>query len=327
MTVVATLASRDVALQLHDLLRDLDPKRFRMEAAAAVRARFADLAAAVARLLEDAPTRDEVPARLREALNRLRALLADGMSEATLPSADEVRAEFEALRDRLQPSYEELAARLRDARIHVPSLRPMNYQRNLVHIGFGVFAVSLVVVTPQSWLLPIAAGWTLLAWTLETTRRAWPRWNDWLMETVFKAISHPHERNHVNSATWYASALTILAAAASLPTIVVGLAVLGFGDPMAAIVGRRWGRIRLLHGRSLEGSAAFLVVGTLAATIGLAAIGFEAGPATLFAVALGGAAAGTIGELLSLRVDDNFSVPLASAGGAAAVMYLLGLPF
>jgi dolichol kinase len=203
----------------------------------------------------------------------------------------------------------------------------MNYRRNLVHMGFGVFAVLLVVATPQSWLLPIAAGWTLLAWTLESTRRVWPRWNDWLMETVFKGISHPHERNHVNSATWYASALTILAAAASLPTIVVGLAVLGFGDPMAAIVGRRWGRIRLLHGRSLEGSAAFLVVGTLAATIGLAAIGFEAGPATLFAVALGGAAAGTIGELLSLRVDDNFSVPLASAGGAAAVMYLLGLPF
>ena len=158
MTAVATLASRDIALQLHALLRDLDPQRFRLDAEASIRARFRELEAAVARLLDDARAADEVPARLRDALRRLGALLSAGIPEASLPSGDAVRAEYHALRDRLQPSYEELAAWLKDARIHVPSLRPTNYQRNLVHVGFGVFAVFLVAATPQSWLVPIAVG-------------------------------------------------------------------------------------------------------------------------------------------------------------------------
>ncbi len=325
MTALATAASRDVALQLHALLRELDPQRFRAEAETAVRAKLAELEVAVARLLEEAPSREELPARLREAVADLRSQLADGMPDQ-LPSADALRAEFEALRDRLQPSYEELAARLKDARIHVPSLRPMNYRRNLMHSGFGALAVFLVAAVPQSWLLPIAGAWTVLAWTLETTRRIWPPWNEWLMEHIFGAVAHPHEWNKINSATWYASALTLLALVDSLPAIVVAVAVLGFADPAAAIVGRRWGRVRLMHGRSLEGTTTFAVVGTVAASVGLLAIGFDASAGVLLAVAASGAVAGALGELFSLRIDDNFNVPLASAAGTAAALLALGLP-
>ena len=326
MTALANVASRDVALQLHALLRDLDPKRFRVSAEATVRERFAALEATVSRLVEEAPSWDEFPKRLLEALSRLRAQLAAGLPEPTLPTADALRAEYAALRDRLQPAYEELAERLRDARIHVPSLRPTNYRRNLVHVGFGIFAVGLVVGMPQAWLLPIAAAWTGLAWTLEVTRRRWPGWNEWLMMNLFGGVAHPHERSQVNSATWYATAMTLLALVDSLPTIVVALAVLGFGDPAAAIVGRRWGKIRLVHGRSLEGSMTFAAVGTAAAAISLLILGLDAPFVSLLAVAAGGALAGAIGELFSLRVDDNFSVPLSAAAGAAAVMLAFGLP-
>lgn len=325
MTAMAIAASRDVALQLHALLRELDPKRFRAEAEVAVRSKLADLELAVARLLEEAPSREEMPARVLEAVAQLRAQLDAGMPDQ-LPSAEEMRAEFEALRDRLQPTYEELAERLKDARVHVPSLRPMNYRRNVLHAGFGFFAVFLVAAVPQAWLLPVAAGWTLLGWTLETTRRVWPSWNAWLMEHVFGAVAHPHEWTKVNSATWYASALTLLAMVDSLPMIAVAVAVLGFGDPAAAIVGRRWGRVRLLHGRSLEGSLTFAAVGTVAALIALWAIDFTASTGVLVAMAAGGAVAGALGELFSLRVDDNFSVPLAAAAGTALAMLASGLP-
>ncbi len=325
MTALGTAAIRDVALQLHALLRELDPKRFRAEAETAVRAKLAELEAAATRLLEEAPTREEAPARVLEAVDRLRAQLADGMPDQ-LPSADALRAEFEALRDRLQPTYEELAARLKDARVHVPSLRPMNYRRNLMHAGFGALAVFLVAAVPQTWLLPIAAGWTLLAWSLESTRRIWPGWNEWLMEHVFGKVAHPHEWSKINSATWYASALTLLALVDSLPAIVVAVAVLGFADPAAAIVGRRWGRVRLMHGRSLEGTTTFALVGTVAAAIGLLAVGFEASLGAFVAVAVAGAVAGALGELFSLRIDDNFSVPLASAAGTVVALSALGLP-
>jgi dolichol kinase len=93
---------------------------------------------------------------------------------------------------------------------------------------------------------------------------------------------------------------------------------------MAALVGRRFGRIKLLHGRSLEGSLAFIASGALAA-FGLLMVFHPAlGLGNAAAMALAGALAGAVAELVSFRVDDNFSIPLSAASGAALAVW--GLP-
>src|SRR5581483_4565863 len=115
----------------------------------------------------------------------------------------------------------------------------------------------------------LAAGaFALLAWTLETTRAFMPRWNAVLMR-LLGAIAHPHERSRVNSSTWYATVLVVIATVCSRPACAVGVAVLAFADPAAGYAGRRWGRTRIRHGRSLEGTLTFVAVGTIAASLAL----------------------------------------------------------
>ncbi len=142
---------------------------------------------------------------------------------------------------------------------------------------------------------------------------------------VFGLVAHPHEHQRVNSATWYATALVLLAALGSPLQAALGVVVLGVGDPVAGYVGRRFGRVRLVNGRSLEGSLGFAVSATAAAWA--AALAFSGGALGLLpalAVAAGAAVAGAAAELVSRRLDDNFTIPLAAALGAALVQRLLG---
>jgi dolichol kinase len=142
---------------------------------------------------------------------------------------------------------------------------------------------------------------------------------------VFGPLAHPHEHHRVNSATWYATALLVLALTHSKLLCTVGVAVLGFGDPAAAVLGRRFGRVRLVHGRTLEGTLSFVGVATAVAFLALW-LGYPHPVAGALLLALSGALAGGLAELFSLRVDDNLSVPLAAAVAAAGAAWALGLP-
>ena len=94
-------------------------------------------------------------------------------------------------------------------------------------------------------------------------------------------------------------------------------------DPAAALVGRRFGRTRMPNGRSLEGSAAFVVAGAAVAWGTLGIWHPELDSARGLMVAGAAAVLGAVGELASGRVDDNFSIPLAAAAGAAGALALV----
>lgn len=86
-------------------------------------------------------------------------------------------------------------------------------------------------------------------------------------------------------------------------TAVASIFVLAFCDPLSAVVGSRWGRPRFF-GKSAEGTIAFF----LCAVAILSCFSFNM-PARLTA-----AAAATAAEFFSPPfVDDNFSIPLATA--------------
>lgn len=291
-------ATRDLAIDLHGLLRELDPMHFREEAGARLRAGFERVRA---RLQEMRHEREE----MRERLAALDALLDD------VPG-DDGRDRWMGFRERAQPVYEALAAALRAEAIDVPALRPTNYKRNLFHVASasGCIAIGELLTEHMFAIAACAAG---TAWTLETTRRIWPRWNDVLMSKRWNLVAHPHERHRVNSATWYMTALVVLSLLHPVAIGVAAMAVLGVGDPLAALVGKRWGRTGIAHGRTLEGSLAFVVGGGLAVVGVLAALHPEISAASVWLMAGGAAVAGALAEAFSRRVDDNLSVPLAAA--------------
>jgi phytol kinase len=106
----------------------------------------------------------------------------------------------------------------------------------------------------------------------------------------------------------------------------VGYLVAGWGDAMGEPVGTRWGRHRyrvpslvgVPASRSLEGSIAVLVAGTLAAGIALTAAGL--GAATAWRVGAVSGLAGALVEAISNHGLDNITVQVAAAAAAALLL-------
>jgi len=314
-----THRTREVAVELHEVLVELDPAHWSHDVAAAGKRRLEGIARRLGELAEAAKS-DPRLASLGRRLNELRQHIATALPK----SADAPVEAWIALIERLRPGYESLARALKAYAIHVPALRPTNYARNALHVLTAVAAISVAFLLPTTgWRMLVAGLLAGTCWTLETTRRIWPSWNDKLMAAL-GVFAHPHETHRVNSATWYLTALFGLTLTGSMPLLAISLAVLGLGDPVAALIGRRFGRIKLLHGRTLEGSLSFVGAATVAATaMALATTSWGLGSAVL--VALGASVAGATAEALSRRVDDNFSVPIVAALGATLLADLLGL--
>lgn len=320
---VATLElSQALAVELHGLFRALDlrsrtPEMLREKLDAAGR-----------RLDELLDVQWSLPTAVSESIDAVAALLREWSPDlqAFIASSGESQSPsrtWAELKTQLRDAYAGFATALRTEQVVVPELRPTNYARSFLHAGAAVVCLALIVLlTPRQ--LPWAAGaFALWAWGMETARRVSPRANEWMMR-LFDVIAHEQERFRVNSATWYMTALVLLALTFSPILAGVSVAVLGFGDPLAGLAGRRFGRIRLVNGRTLEGSLVFVTVGTLAAVGAMHLVGASLSPGTTWLTALAAALAGGLAELLSRRIDDNLSIPLSSAAAATLTLLLLG---
>lgn len=213
-----------------------------------------------------------------------------------------------------QPSEEASAA---------PSpARPANLRRSLFHVASGLFALGLIRLLPtRGWLIAAAASFAVFAWSCEIARRQSPAVNARLMR-LFAPIAHANEHHEVNSSTWYITALILLAIFAPLGAAEVGVIVLAFADPAAGFIGRRFGKIRIRAGRSLEGTAAFVVAGTLAAGAWLT-FAHHLPLSSALVMALAGAVAGAVAEIVVTKLDDNFSIPVAATTAVAVAQMLV----
>jgi dolichol kinase len=127
----------------------------------------------------------------------------------------------------------------------------------------------------------------------------------------------PHERRPflgilpMTGATWLLVAATLCYTLFTREVATASLLLVIWGDAAAALIGRRYGRIRFgPNKKSVEGTLAFFAFGT-------AIVAFIPGLPVL--VGLIGAAVAAIVEALPWELDDNFAVPLI----AGVVMSLL----
>ncbi len=276
------------------------------------------LASIEARLTAITAEADGLPgtAGLTESLERLVGLIREHAPDPELP-LEELRQEWQRYRRELVDGYHDLSRRLDDWDIHLPHLRPTNYSRNLVHVSLALWVPPLIAYgLDRTQMIALAVGFCCWAWPTEILRRVWPGYNRLLMR-VLGRFAHPHEWHRVNSATWYCTALAILALTATKPVCIIAVVVLAVADPAAAVIGRRWGRTRLLHGRSLEGSLAFLISGTVAAWLVLTSLYPQLDPVGALWVCAAASFPAAVAEAVSRRIDDNLTIPLAAAAGAA----------
>jgi dolichol kinase len=195
-------------------------------------------------------------------------------------------------------------------------------KRKAIHLSALAIPIGYYFV-PEARSRQILLVLLLLFLLVDMLRLETPRVR-WLFSTFFGDILRRHEKGGELLASTYllfASLLTTYAIRQKQVAI-AALSFLIIGDTVAALVGRRWGRVRLFR-KSLEGSLACFL-SCLVVSYVLMSVpppGSTAHPVTWSALLVGSLVA-TIVEVLPIPLDDNFRIPLASG---IAMLTVLGL--
>jgi dolichol kinase len=186
--------------------------------------------------------------------------------------------------------------------------------RKLIHLATAVVpAIGWLYSQPLSVALAVALF--LASLVVEGARRLWPALNR-LLWRLLPATFREWEDERVLGSTWFS--LGMLATLLLFGRDVGGTAVLflAWGDPVAEIVGRKWGQPG--RRKTLAGSA-----GCLAACVVAAGVGTGLAKLSPWAV-LAGAIVATLVERWSPPPDDNVWIPILSGLAILAVQRLAG---
>lgn len=332
MEPALVLQTKSFALNLYSFLREIDPARWKNTRKQALKDRVRVLETELESLYASAKRQTQdldwqqahegvaSVVVLQKRLNRVGTLLSE-LGQISFDSQMSY-LQLYSLRKRLQKAYQGLSLIMEACSEPIPHIRPSNLVRSLFHASSAVAILLMIALVPSfDWMFWIAVPYFAFCWTTEGLKRVHPAVKARVMK-FFEKIAHPHEYDKVNSATWYGVALLLLSL--TNPVLgIIGVTVLGFADPAAAMVGRKYGSICLPGNRTLEGSFGFVVVGTLAASLALAIMHPIGGLGSTLLVAGTASLFGAVGELLGRWPDDNLTIPLASALGAWLALMLV----
>lgn len=198
-------------------------------------------------------------------------------------------------------------------------------KRKFYHFVMGAICFALYgIVLPEKtalWTLAIVGGAFVV---MDVLRLRWP-WLNTLALKSFGSLMRREELATVTANSWYILGLLAAGLLFPKPYALLGLAFLAVGDPVAAVVGTRWGRVPLIAGKSVEGTAAnFVASGTVAFLTAHWMFKMTGSDALLVAVV--GGVASAVAEAAPWPVNDNFAIPVASAALMKLVLPLLGVP-
>ena len=184
------------------------------------------------------------------------------------------------------------------------------FLRKTIHLSGLVIPVGYTYF-PRSIILLILIAGLAVAFAVEFLRLTWQAFRD-LFNRYLGFLLREGERQHICGATYWLIGAFLVVLIFPRHIAVFSLYMLIVSDSLAAWVGRSAGRIRLIRGKTLEGSTAFFVSAFL---IGMLIPGYTVGTALL------GASAGALFELGLIPLNDNLTIPI----GTALVLILVQL--
>ena len=187
--------------------------------------------------------------------------------------------------------------------------------RRLFHIFGGLCLPIVGWLLPRNIFLPSLFTITIIFLVFEVLRLRSQQVNRWF-SAHFQALLRETEASRFTGSTYLLIASSIAFLLFDKSIAVVSLCFAALGDPVAGIIGERWGR-RKIRSKSLEGSCACFLACLTIGTI-LASVTHISLPLVIV-----GALCATFIELLSLPVNDNLTIPLVSGGVITGVKLIL----
>jgi dolichol kinase len=181
-------------------------------------------------------------------------------------------------------------------------------RRKLLHLVALLIPIIYYFFPSESQAKAIMLGGMIVAVAVDTFRLGEPRYRN-LLHSLSGELIRPGEKTNLLGSTCLLIATTITVFLFPKPVAVAALCFLIVGDTVAALVGRRFGRIRLFGKKTL--------VGSMALFLSAMAAGFII-PGLDTRTVLAGAVVAAVAEALPLPIDDNFSIPILS--GVAMVL-------
>ncbi len=189
--------------------------------------------------------------------------------------------------------------------------KKIQWPRKILHILASFWIVGIYLFSRGTFhaKMMIFAIFTLYALTSDVLRLVWPKFNSWTMRDL-KKYMRKEEARRLNSMTFYAISTFLVCAFFPKGVAILSILFLGLGDPMASIIGIKFGKHKM--GRlSLEGSLAFFFTSFALCFLYPYLNPHFHGPIWLFALC--GGLIGALSERWTFRLDDNFTIPLFSA--------------
>jgi len=198
--------------------------------------------------------------------------------------------------------------------------------RRLFHVVNGVStATAYALFFTHEQVIHIFGTIACIVYVVDRVRIAYPetvaRRAPWVNRVLVRAEEEVRESAMIP----YAIAVLLTILTVPKPAALIAVYTLAMADPLAAVVGIRWGRRRVAKNRTLEGSLAFFG-STLVVAVGVLAESTAAPGLTIAAAAFTIALAAAICELLPLRIDDNLTIPLFVGFTTWIVCALYGVP-
>jgi len=190
--------------------------------------------------------------------------------------------------------------------------------RKLLHAAIGALPLAMPLFTSRFYPFLVAAPFVLVTYLASPYSP--------LRMTGLSRLADLTEEGHPNGLILYSAAYTALALLyGDQPYIVAaGIFPMAFGDSLAALVGRRYGKHRYggPKGKSVEGSLAMFLATLTVLDLGLVYFSVVYGVSFHMVLPVTIAALTMVAEAVSPRGLDNIAVPLT---GAAAFILLAGV--
>jgi dolichol kinase len=196
--------------------------------------------------------------------------------------------------------------------------------RRLFHLTNGVvIATAYALLFTHRQVVHLFGTITCLVYILDRVRIHYP---ELLQRTprVNTLFFRAEEQLRESAMTPYAIAILLTLITFPKPVALIAIYTLAIADPLSAIVGISWGRLRVVPNKTVEGSSVFFGV-TAAVSMAVLAWATAAALLPLVAAAVLIGVAAALFEMLPLRLDDNLTIPLFVGFAAWIVCSLFGI--